>query len=235
MVLKTRKNHFIQEVPSQIRPRERLLYFGEKAISDQELLAILLRTGSKDENVLQLSIKLLQAFETLQGLSQASIEELQNIKGIGFVKAIELKAMIELGLRIAMSSVPKFGKITSTQDVGEWLMREMGKLHQEHLTALFLNTKNEIIRRKDIFIGTVNSSVAHPREIFKEAVKYPTARIIIGHNHPSGNPEPSQADLIFTQRMIECGELMGIELLDHLIIGEDNYISLREETTLFDN
>lgn len=227
------KIRFIEEVPTQSRPRERLIYFGEKALADHELLAILLRTGTKQENVMQLSYKLIQQFESLYGLHHASLSELQKVSGIGKIKAIELKAMMEIGLRIATSTIPKFGKIHTSDDVGEWLLKEMRHYHQEYLTALFLNTKNEIIRKKDIFIGTVNSSVAHPREIFKEAVKYPTARLIIGHNHPSGDPEPSKADLQFTKRMIECGELMGIELLDHIIVGQDVFISLRTVTDLF--
>lgn len=224
---------FIQEVPKQSQPRERLLAYGEKALSDHELLAIILRTGTKEENVLQLSMKLLNIFGGLSELKQASISEFQMIKGIGPTKAVELKAAIEFGLRVSQSSIPKQGIITSTRTAGEWLLNEMKDLHQEHLVTLFLNTKNEIIKKRTIFIGTVNSSVAHPREIFKEAVKYPTARIIIAHNHPSGDTEPSQADLLFTKRMISCGEMMGIELLDHLIIGHGEYLSLRESTNVF--
>ena len=224
---------FIQEVPKQSQPRECLLAYGEKALSDHELLAIILRTGTKEENVLQLSMKLLNIFGGLSELKQASVSEFQMIKGIGPTKAVELKAAIEFGLRVSQSSIPKQGIITSTRTAGEWLLNEMKDLHQEHLVTLFLNTKNEIIKKRTIFIGTVNSSVAHPREIFKEAVKYPTARIIIAHNHPSGDTEPSQADLLFTKRMISCGEMMGIELLDHLIIGHGEYLSLRESTNVF--
>lgn len=224
----------IKEVPKQIQPRERLMAYGEKALSDHELLAIVLRTGTKDEHVLQLALRLLSEFEYLKELKYASLSELQKIKGIGPVKAIELKAALELGYRVATSAVPKHGHIISTKIAGQWLTKEMGDLHQEHLVVLFLNTKNEIIRKKTIFKGTVNSSIAHPREIFKEAVKYPTARIIIGHNHPSGDTEPSPADMMFTKRMIACGEMMGIEVLDHIIIGEDSFLSLRESTDVFD-
>ncbi|MGX7104562.1 RadC family protein [Globicatella sanguinis] len=167
MEVSKNRNLFIEEVPKQSRPRERLLYFGEKALADHELLAILLRTGTRQENVIELALRLIQEFETLYGLNQASLEELQSVPGIGPIKAIEIKASMEIGLRIATSTIPKYGKITSTKDVGEWLLREMRQFHQEHLTALFLNTKNEIIRRKDIFKGTVNSSVAHPRESAK--------------------------------------------------------------------
>lgn len=225
---------FVEEVPQGGRPRERLLLFGEKALADHELLAIMLRTGSRTQHVLDLAMRILTNFDTLYEFSQASLTQLQEIQGIGRIKAVEIRAMIELGMRISTARVPKFGKINSTTDVGRWLIQEMQHFHQEHLVALFLNTKNEIIHKKYIFIGTVNSSVAHPREIFKEAVKFPTSRIIIGHNHPSGDPDPSHSDIMFTKRMIECGDLMGIELLDHLIIGENKFISLRETTNIFE-
>lgn len=223
----------IKEVSRESQPRERLVSFGEKALANHELLAILLRTGTKDTNVLQLSINFLNHFENLNGIKNASLAEFQQLKGIGPTKAIELKAAIELGYRIATSAIPKYGHILSTRSAGNWLLQEMNDLHQEHLMVLFLNTKNEIIKKRTIFIGTVNSSVAHPREIFKEAVKYPTARIIIAHNHPSGDTEPSPADIHFTQRMIQCGELMGIEVLDHIIVGQSSYLSLRESTNVF--
>lgn len=225
---------FVQEVPRSSQPRERLLSFGEKALSDQELLAILLRTGTKEEHVLQLAMRFLQHFDNLNTLKQASIEDFQQVKGIGPIKAIELKAAIELGSRITLSRMPKYGHITSTQAAGDWLLHEMADMQQEQIIVLFLNTKNEIIKKKTIFMGTVNSSVAHPREIFKEAVKYPTARLLLAHNHPSGDTEPSKADLQFTRRMIGCGELMGIEVLDHVIIGQGSFLSLRESSHVFD-
>lgn len=232
MVIKI--SSFVQEVPKSSQPRERLLAFGEKALSDQELLAILLRTGTKEDHVLQVAMRFLQSFGNLNTLKHASIEDFQQVRGIGPIKAIELKAAIELGSRITMSMMPKYGHITSTKAAGEWLLHEMADLQQEKIIVLFLNTKNEIIKKKTIFMGTVNSAVAHPREIFKEAVKYPTARLIIAHNHPSGDTEPSKADLQFTRRMIACGELMGIEVLDHVIIGQENYLSLRESSHVFD-
>lgn len=222
------------EVPKQSRPRERLIHYGEKALSDHELLAILLRTGTKTTNVLELSIMVLNHFEDLASLRLASLEELQQIKGIGPSKAIEIKAAIEFGTRLSQAHQPKLGTIVSSQAAGDWLLREMSGFHQEHLVALFLNVKNEILKKKVIFKGTVNSCISHPREIFKEAVKYPTARLIIAHNHPSGDVEPSIADIQFTKRMIVCGEIMGIEVLDHIIVGHYNYMSLREESDVFD-
>lgn len=223
----------IHDLPRQIQPRERLLEFGEKALSDGELLAIVLRTGTREANVLSVAQQVLNQFEDLSALKFASLSELQAINGIGPTKAIEMKAAIEFGWRVANARAPKLGSIISTTMAGQWLMKEMGDLQQEHLVALYLNTKNEIIKKKTIFLGTVSSSTAHPREIFREAVKFPTARIILAHNHPSGNLEPSQADLLFTKRMIQCGDFMGIEILDHLIVGFDNFLSLREESSVF--
>lgn len=173
----------LKEISNGNQPRERLLNYGEKALSDYELLAILFRTGTSKENALQLAMRFLQKFEHLSNLKTASIEEFQEVKGIGPIKALELKAAIEFGERISKTAIPKHGQISSTLAAGNWLMQELSDLHQEHLVALFLNSKNEIISKKTIFIGTVNSSVAHPREVFKEAVKYPTARIIVAHNH----------------------------------------------------
>lgn len=224
----------IQEVPNHIQPRERCLIAGPKALSDQELLAIILRTGTRQKNVLHVAMEVLNHFQTMNALKHASLDQLQEISGIGPTKAIEIVAAIEFGYRIANSHIPKFGTIYSTEEAGQWLLQEMSDLHQEHLIVLFLNTKNQIIQKKTIFKGTVNSSVAHPREIFKEAVKYPTARILIAHNHPSGDITPSQADVHFTQRLILCGDMMGIEVLDHIIIGESQFLSLRESTHIFD-
>lgn len=225
--------HLIHELPKDVRPRERLESVGAKALSNAELFAILLRTGTRQRNVLQLAHHLLVQFETLNAFKHASLNDYMQIAGIGKVKALEIQAMVELGQRIAHAQVPKYGEIHSTDQAGEWLMREMGDLKQEHLLALMLNTKNQIIKKSTIFIGSLNSSVAHPREIFMEALKYPTASIIIAHNHPSGDTTPSHADLMFTQRLCNCGDLIGIRVLDHIIVGENDFNSLAQSTDIF--
>lgn len=219
---------FIAEIPMNSMPREKMLQFGEKNLSNHELLAILLRTGSKKTNVLQLATTLEKHFGSLHSLRMATIDELMEIEGIGLIKAIELKAAIELGIRLASSRQIKKGSLISTKIAGTWMMEALKDEYQEQLLALFLNTKNEVILTKMIFKGGLNQSIAHPREIFREAVRCSAARLIIGHNHPSGNVTPSQADIDFTKRMVECGQLMGIELLDHIIVGNEQYLSLQE-------
>lgn len=216
-------------IPKSSLPRERLLEYGEQALSNQELLAILLRTGSRPYNVMELAGLVLAAFPTLYELKSASLKELQSVRGVGQIKAIELKAMMELGSRIHQALQPKHGKVRTSMDLAFQLMEDLKDYQQEHLICLYLNTKNEIIHRQTLFIGSLNQAVAHPREIFREAVRHSAARIICVHNHPSGNPEPSENDRQFTKRLKACGEMMGIELLDHLIIGHSSYVSLREE------
>lgn len=218
-----------QRIPQSSQPRERLLEYGPQALSDQELLAILLRTGTAQMNVMELAGRVLSVFPSLFDLKLASRDELQQISGVGQVKALELLAMIELGGRIQKALQPKIGKVRTSVDLAFTLMEDMKDYQQEHLVCLYLNTKNEIVKKETLFIGSLNQSVAHPREIFRGAVRVAAARLIICHNHPSGNPTPSENDLLFTRRMKECGELMGIEVLDHLIIGHQSYVSLREE------
>lgn len=219
----------LQSTSSYVRPRERLLEAGEGALSNQELLAIILRTGSKPYTVIDLAQMILEEFPDLYTLKDASLSELQRIPSVGVVRSIELKAMMEFGRRIHLASQPKLGKVQSSYAIAQQLMEEMKDYQQEHLLCLYLNTKNEIIKKETLFIGSLNQSVAHPREIFKGAVRVSAARIILTHNHPSGNPKPSSHDLQFTKRVKECGEMMGIEVLDHLIIGTRRYVSLREE------
>ncbi|MCQ9210600.1 RadC family protein [Granulicatella seriolae] len=223
-----REKNILMEVPLSAMPRERLEHYGEKALSTHELLAILLRTGSKELNVLQLSLLVLNTFEDLYSLKMASLDELTKIHGIGRTKAIEIKAMIELGIRVSESNQVKMGTLSSSQVAGKIIQKELKDEYQEHLLALFLNTKNEIIKKKTIYRGGLNSSIAHPREIFREAVRFSAAKIIIGHNHPSGNLEPSEADINFTKRMCECSHMMGIDFLDHFIVGSNGFQSLRE-------
>ncbi|WP_183253575.1 RadC family protein [Anoxybacteroides tepidamans] len=219
----------IRDVPKDARPRERLLSDGPESLSNQELLAILLRTGTKDESVLQLAQRLLHHFEGLRLLKDATVEEMTSIKGIGAAKAIQILAAIELGRRISRLSYDERYVIRSPEDGAKYLMDDMRFLSQEHFVAIYLNTKNQVIHRKTVFIGSLNASIVHPREVFKEAIKRSAASIICAHNHPSGDPTPSREDIEVTRRLAECGRIIGIELLDHLIIGDQKFISLKEK------
>lgn len=218
----------IQMIPEDGRPRERMLEMGPKVLADHELLAIILRTGTRTKNVVNLACDVLNEVETLYDFRYTTIQELMEVPGIGEVKATEILAAVEFGSRIARAPQLKEGTVISSSWVGEYLVREMSGLTQENVLALYLNTKNDIIKNETIFIGSLNTSVAHPREIFKGAVRYSAARVIIAHNHPSGNTDPSEADLSFTRRLVEAGEMMGIEVIDHIIVGEQCYFSLRE-------
>ncbi|WP_442896591.1 RadC family protein [Enterococcus sp. 5H] len=216
-------------MPEDCLPRERLEEVGEKALSNQELLAILLRTGSKNTHVMEVASKFLNYFSHLYELKNATLTEMMDVKGIGRIKAIELRAAIEFGYRIQQSTQLKLGKVSSSYQIAQNLMNELQDFQQEHLVCLYLNTKNEVIKQETVFKGSLNQSVAHPREVFRSAVKYSAARLILAHNHPSGNPTPSESDINFTRRMQKCGKMMGIEVLDHIIIGQQVYISMREE------
>jgi DNA repair protein RadC len=219
----------IRDVPKDARPRERLLSDGPESLSNQELLAILLRTGTKDESVLELAQRLLHHFEGLRSLKDATIEEMTSIKGIGKAKAMQILAALELGRRISRLSYDERYVIRSPEDGAKYVMEDMRFLSQEHFVAIYLNTKNQVIHRKTVFIGSLNSSIVHPREVFKEAIKRSAASVICAHNHPSGDPTPSREDIEVTKRLAESGRIIGIELLDHLIIGDHTFISLKEK------
>ncbi|RPA63640.1 JAB domain-containing protein [Aerococcus agrisoli] len=218
----------IHELPEEIRPRERLIAHGAQSLTSYELLAIILRTGNRNLNAIQLAMKILQQFGTQYDLRTASFHDLIQVAGVGPAKAVEIQAAIEFGRRLYQTNQEKQGVIMSTKDAGDYCIEKLKDLQQENVFAIYLNTKNQIIKEKIIFIGTLNSSVAHPREIFKEGVRCSAARIIVAHNHPSGNPSPSQADIEFTKRLAESGDLIGIEVLDHIIVGDDNFLSLQE-------
>jgi DNA repair protein RadC len=202
---------------------------GPKSLSNHELLAILLRTGSKDESVLQLANKLLVNFEGLRLLKDASIEEIIETKGIGKVKAVQIMAAVELGRRIHRLQYEDRYVIRSPEDAANYVMEDMRFLSQEHFVCLYLNTKNQVLHQQTVFIGSLNASIVHPREVFKEAFRRSAASFICIHNHPSGDPAPSREDIDVTKRLSECGKLIGIELLDHLIIGDQKFISLKEK------
>ncbi len=219
----------IRDVNMEDRPRERLLRQGAESLSNQELLAILLRTGTKEESVLVLANRVLNVFERLHHLKHATIEEMIAIKGIGEVKAIQLLAAIELGRRLAQKNNDEKFTIRSPEDAATYLMPDMSSLNQEHFVVLFLNIKNQVIHKQTIFIGSLNASIVHPREIFREAVKRSAASILCAHNHPSGVPTPSTEDIEVTKRIVEAGYIIGIEVIDHLIIGDHQFVSLKEK------
>src|SRR5690606_8549446 len=215
----------IKDVPKEERPRERLLAVGAENLSNQELLAILLGSGTKQESVMELAKHILMHFEGLKLLKDATIEELIAIKGIGYAKGILILAAIELGRRMHQYRPTENYTIRSPEDGADYIMEDTRLLKQEHFVALFLNTINQVIHRQTIFIGSLNASIVHPREVFREAIKRSAASIIVAHNHPSGDPTPSQEDIQVTKRLADTGKLIGIEVLDHLIIGDGKFRS----------
>ena len=224
------ENIRVNDIPLNERPVEKLLQFGVESLSNEELIAILLRTGTKGENVIALSKRLLIELDGLDGLLNVSFEEASKIKGIKKVKACQIIAMMELFNRFkTLKSQKENLKISSPKDVSTLLINEMSNFKQEVFKLILLNTKNIIIGTKDVFKGTLNSSIVHPREVFKEAVQRGSANIIVCHNHPSGDPNPSKEDIDITLRLKECGNIMGIGLLDHIIIGNNKYVSLKEK------
>lgn len=222
-------NMKIHDVHEADRPRERFIRQGAKSLSNQELIAILLGTGTKKESVLTVANRVLINFEKLHNLKHATLEEMMDIKGIGEAKAVLILAAIELGRRLATKEVEERFTIRSPEDAATFLMQDMTSLQQEHFVVLFLNVKNQVLHRQTIFVGSLNASIVHPREIFREAVKRSAASIICAHNHPSGVPTPSPEDIDVTSRLYEAGKIVGVDLLDHVIIGDHQFISMKEK------
>ncbi len=213
-------------------PRERLAKEGVEALSNQELLAILLRTGTRQVSVFEIAQKVLSNLSSLTDLKKMTLQELQSLSGIGRVKAIELQAMIELGHRIHKHETLEMESILSSQKLAKKMQQELGHKKQEHLVALYLNTQNQIIHQQTIFIGSATRSIAEPREILHYAIKHMATSLILVHNHPSGAVAPSRNDDQVTKLVKEACDLMGIVLLDHLIVSHSNYFSYREKTDL---
>ena len=211
-------------------PRERLRDLGAEHLSNQELLSILLRTGTKATPVLEVANQILKNLDSLADFQHLSLQELQQINGIGYVKSIEIKAMIELAKRISKAEYIQKERIMSSERLARKMMLELSDQKQEHLVAIYLDTQNRIIEQRTIFIGSVRRSIAEPREILYYACKNMATSVIIVHNHPSGSPEPSENDLRFTQKIKRSCEDIGIIGLDHLVIGKYQYYSFRQET-----
>lgn len=220
----------ISDIPENERPVEKMLISGPECLNNAELLAIILRTGVRGENVIALSSRLLAEVEGLDGLLNSNYSEMTNIKGIKKIKASQLIAMVEIFRRFkTLRNQNQSYRISSPKDIADMLMNEMTDLNQEVLKLIMLDTKNKVLGIKDVFKGSLNSSIVHPREIFGEALKRSSANIIICHNHPSGDPSPSKEDINITIRLKECGAIMGINLLDHIIIGNAKFVSLKEK------
>lgn len=219
----------LRDLPHEERPRERMMHYGAESLSQAELLAILLRTGTRRESAIHIAQQMLGKIGGLRGLVDLSIEELTEINGIGPAKAIQLKAGIELGRRLANSRFTMPVIIRSPQDAAEILTEQLRYLQKEHFVCLFLNTKNHVIGQETLSMGSLNASIVHPREVFRAAIKCSSASIICAHNHPSGDPTPSPEDISLTSRLLKAGEIVGIEVLDHLIIGDNGFVSLKEQ------
>lgn len=222
-------NTLIKNIPKNSRPRERLIKYGVKSLSDDELIAIILKTGTKDISVKDLAINVLNKFQNISELKDAELNTIKNIKGIGLVKAIELKAAIELGRRVYLDKDINEIQIKNSNDVYEYFNDLLKGKKQEYFYVLYLDNKKKIISNKLLYIGTINGSVTHPREIFKLAYLTSASFLICVHNHPSGDPTPSNEDINFTNKLIEIGNLNNIPLLDHIIIGNNKYYSFFEE------
>jgi DNA repair protein RadC len=226
----------IREMPQEERPREKLAAHGAAALTDPELIAILLRTGVVGANAVEVGRELLKTYGSLAGLSRCTVDELAKIRGVGFAKAVQLVAAFGLGQRLARETLSK-QKIDSPELANELVGAEMRRLHKESLRVILLDTRYHLIRIEEVSIGSVNESIAHPRDVFRPAVVSSAYAMIVVHNHPSGDPSPSQTDHSLTRRLAEVAELLQIKLLDHIIIGAPSeqgagYFSFKEAGVL---
>ncbi len=230
----TYAQHRITDLGHGDRPRERLRTLGAQALSNAELLAVLLRTGVAGLNAVQLAQELLTKFEGLSGVHAADYAELVGTRGVGPAKAAQLQAAIELGRRLAAAAPEERPTIQAPAQAAELLMYEMGALEKEHLRVLLLDTRNRLQRIVEVYQGSLNSSLIRIAEVFRDAVRANSASIIVAHNHPSGDPSPSPEDVAVTKALIEAGKLLDIEVLDHLIIGKGRYVSIKSLGVAFD-
>ena len=226
------KNNTIKEMCREERPYEKCEQYGAENLTDAELLAVLLRTGTKGENSLQLAQKILHPDFIQDGIlsiHQWSLEQLTGLKGIGKVKAIQILCLSELAKRLSKAEARKQLDFSAPETIARYYMEEMRHRNREVMKLLFLNTKSRFLGENDISVGTVNTTLVSPREIFLEALRKNAVSVILLHNHPSGDPTPSKDDILVTKRVLEAGEILGIDLLDHIIIGDNCFISLREK------
>ena len=231
MVEEVRYHLTIKEMPETERPREKLYKLGASNLTDAELLAIIIGTGSHQETALQLASRLLNNLYREGGLKvllDTTVEELSQFRGMGMAKACKLIAAAELARRIYSAASYKRKVIKTPEDAASVVMEEMRYLKKEHFRIILLNVKNHLLSVDDVSIGSLSASVVHPREIFRISIKKSASAIILVHNHPSGDPTPSQEDINITRRIFEAGKIVGIDVLDHIIIGDGKFTSLKE-------
>ncbi len=218
----------IRDLPTGDRPRERLRDYGAGALSNQELLAIMLRTGDAKENALALATRLLGRYHGLTGLARAAFAELCAERGLGEAKAAQVQAALELGRRLVAAQPEERATIRYASDVANLLQGEMGLLDQEHMRVLLLNTRNQVLGTSEVYRGNVHTAVVRIGELFREALRQNAPAIILAHNHPSGDPTPSQADIAMTKQAISAGELLDVDVLDHVILAQGRFASMQE-------
>ncbi len=224
----------IKDLSAEDRPRERLAQLGVGALTKAELLAILLRTGVPGESAIHLAERLMQTFGGLKGLHRASFEELCRVRGLGVAKASQLKAALELGQRLKQEEAGERSTINSPQDAADLVMHAMSALQQEELWVLALDTRNHVLHTEKLYTGSLNHSSVRIAEIFEVGIRHKAAALIVVHNHPSGDPSPSPEDIQLTRALLESGKLLDIKVLDHLIIGRDVFVSMKQRKLGFD-
>ncbi|MGD0005835.1 MAG: DNA repair protein RadC [Anaerolineaceae bacterium] len=228
MVRESSAAYRITDLDESERPRERLAQLGPQALSKPELLAILLRVGVQGENAVQMGTRLLQTFGGLSGLQRATFDEVCNQRGMGNAKASQVKAAIELGNRLRLEAPDEKPAIHSPADAAAQVQYEMAGLTQEHLWVINLDTRNRMLNIEKVYIGSLNSSMVRVGELFRAAIQRNAASIIVVHNHPSGDPTPSPEDIALTKSIVQAGKLLDIDLIDHLVIGQNKYVSMKE-------
>lgn len=220
----------IHDLPVSERPRERLQKFGAEALSAQEILALIMGRGVSGESVMVTGQRLLSRFGSLKGIAGASLEELFQVKGIGLAKASQIQAAFELASRLeSYSETGKKPIVKTPEDVVSLLRGRLKDKKKEYFMVLLLDTRNQLIKASEVSVGSLDASIVHPREVFREAITGSAASVIFAHNHPSGDPAASEDDIRLTKRLVEVGEIVGIDVLDHIIIGDNNYLSLKRE------
>ena len=221
----------VRDLPAEERPREKLLRSGAAALSNVELLAVLLRTGTRQQSVLRVSEEVLAHYKDrgISGIVHMAPAELSQINGVGLAKAASIMAAVELGRRLSQAAAARIEVVHGPEDAAHYAMPRFRFEQREHFAVLLLNTKNHILGMPEISVGSLSASVVHPREVFREAINYAAAAMILLHHHPSGDPSPSREDIAVTSRLVKAGKIMDIEVLDHIILGDQRFLSLKEK------